>query len=175
MKLKDAIKRYMKEENAPANAYCWYRRSAKESGSVLIGQVKVPAFKSQGVWFIDEKRFEEAIRTHRRQVKLEHEMTADYDKGIIHGENGDRIETDWGYYEVHGDFYFEYNQWIAHHHGEGGSWYCKKCNKPAEVEHKRPQCHLCEDWSGCGRDCTLSGVYCPKCRISLKVDWNPPL
>ena len=173
MRLKDAVDHYKKEENAPANAYGWYRQSAKKDGSVSIGAIEVPAFKSKGVWCVDEKRFAEAIHSHRRQVKFQHKMTADYEKGIIHGEDGDSITTDWGHYEIHGNFYFAYNLLRAQH-GGGSSWYCSQCKKPAKLEHKRPRCHLCEDWNGCGSDCTLSRVYCQECGISLKVNWNPP-
>jgi hypothetical protein len=44
-----------------------------------------------------------------------------------------------------------------------GTWYCKNCDIPGETEHNKEECHLCSDWNGCGKDCTLSKVYCKKC------------
>lgn len=45
---------------------------------------------------------------------------------------------------------------------------CKKCKRPASTEHNNPECHTCEDWNGCGRDCTLSRVFCKKCGTEEK-------
>ncbi|MGD0862064.1 MAG: hypothetical protein ABSA21_04820 [Candidatus Limnocylindrales bacterium] len=44
-----------------------------------------------------------------------------------------------------------------------GSWICAVCNVEAITEHDRAECHRCSDWGGCGRDCTLSRIVCPKC------------
>jgi|GEM_PF-4425859 hypothetical protein len=45
-----------------------------------------------------------------------------------------------------------------------GEWYCTKCNIPASTEHNNKECHRCSDWGSCERDCTLSKVYCEKCK-----------
>ena len=46
---------------------------------------------------------------------------------------------------------------------------CRTCGRVALEEHNNPECHLCEDWNGCGRDCTLSRVYCPECGVEADV------
>lgn len=50
-----------------------------------------------------------------------------------------------------------------------GTWICKHCGRIAETEHHKPECHLCDDWNGCGNDCTLSKIYCTKCDISEEL------
>ena len=50
-----------------------------------------------------------------------------------------------------------------------GIWFCKKCGNIAETEHNKPECHLCEDWNGCGRDCRLSKIYCTNCGVVDEV------
>lgn len=50
-----------------------------------------------------------------------------------------------------------------------GDWLCNKCNTIAKTEHKKPECHLCSDWNGCGTDCTLSKVYCDNCKTEEEM------
>lgn len=40
---------------------------------------------------------------------------------------------------------------------------CNKCNKECSTENNNKPCHLCEDWNGCGGDCTISKIFCKKC------------
>ncbi len=49
--------------------------------------------------------------------------------------------------------------------GYDGYYTCKKCRDVANKKYNNPECHLCSDWNGCGRDCTLSSVYCKKCKV----------
>ena len=64
---------------------------------------------------------------------------------------------------------FVQHSWFKHR-GDSGSYYeCKTCGRAAREEHNNPECHLCEDWNGCGRDCTLSRVYCPECGVEAEV------
>ena len=49
-----------------------------------------------------------------------------------------------------------------HRGGEEG-WLCIGCQVSAEKLHENPKCHTCENWNGCGVDCTFSGVRCPQC------------
>jgi hypothetical protein len=42
-------------------------------------------------------------------------------------------------------------------------WACTACGYLADTEHDNMPCHVCDDWHGCGRDCTLSKIYCKKC------------
>lgn len=46
---------------------------------------------------------------------------------------------------------------------ERGVWKCTKCDVVADTEHNNEECHQCSDWYGCGGDCTLSKLICPKC------------
>jgi len=96
MKLKDAVELFRKEERAPVNSYEWYRKQAHESGTVSIDGANVPAYKYKGSWHIDDERVDEAIKKHREAVEHLKQVTSDYDKGIIHGKNGDTISTTWG-------------------------------------------------------------------------------
>jgi len=65
--------------------------------------------------------------------------------------------------KTHEKFRFESSSYEINRRKSYGTWYCSTCNIPAETEHKKEECHLCSDWNGCGRDCTLSRVYCNKC------------
>ncbi len=46
---------------------------------------------------------------------------------------------------------------------EASSWVCVECGIEAEKHFDKPECHTCSDWGGCGRECTLSSIECPKC------------
>ena len=169
MKLKDAIELYKKERRIPSNTYEWYRKSAQRSGTVSIGSLSVPAYKHKGTWHVDDKKFTEAIEHHRRGIQYLKKVTSDYAKGIIHGKDGETTYTEWGGYQIHGNFRFVWSESQRLRMKSYGTWYCNKCNIIAETEHEKKECHLCRDWNGCGRDCTLSRVYCPKCGKSFDV------
>lgn len=169
MKLKEAVERYKQEERAPSNSYEWYRKSAQQSGSVWIGDTDVPAYKQDGVWYVDGEKFAEAIKQHRGAIERLKQVTADYTKGIIHGKDGGVVHTELGGYKIRGGFRFVWSDYERVRMRSYGTWYCNKCNIPAETEHNKEECHLCSDWNGCGTDCTLSRVYCPKCGESLDV------
>jgi rubrerythrin len=68
-----------------------------------------------------------------------------------------------------GDFRLVSDPVERYRHRSDGTWFCKTCGTPAETEHEKPECHRCSDWSGCGRDCTLSRVYCSKCGRSRSM------
>lgn len=146
-KLSDAIKLYSKGEKSLSNSYEWYRKSAQRNGSVLIGNTIIRAYKRGGIWYVDEKEFVEAIKKHRGAKKQRQQDGC----------------------EAHGGFRFEWSNYERLRKKSYGRWYCIKCNVLAETEHTKEECHLCSDWNGCGRDCTLSRVYCPKCGASLDV------
>ena len=169
LKLRDAVQFYRNEEHAPSNSYDWYRKSAQQHRRVSIGETDVPAYKHKGIWHVDGKKFAEAIKRHREAIKRLKQVTADYAKGIIHGKDGDVVYTEWGGYEIHKDFRFVWSDYERVRKKSYGTWYCNKCNIPAETDHNKKECHLCSDWNGCGRDCTLSKVYCPKCGKSIDV------
>lgn len=169
MKLRNAVELYKKEERTPLNSYEWYRKSAQRYGTVSIGGTNVPAYKLRGVWYIDGKIFDELIKKHRKIIKRLKQVTTDYSKGIIHGKNGDVVNTESGGYKIDGEFRFVWSDYELARMRSSGTWYCNKCNILAETEHNGEECHLCSDWHGCRRDCTLSKVYCTKCGSSISV------
>jgi hypothetical protein len=169
MKLKEAVELFRKEESAPINSYEWYRKQAHEGGTVSIGGTNVPAYKYKRSWHVDDEKFDEAIEKYREAIEHLKQVTVDYDKGIIHGENGDTISTTWGGYKIIGGFRFVWSYYEVYRRKSDGRWYCNKCDEPAKTEHDKEECHLCRDWNGCGRDCTLSRVYCPKCGRSIDI------
>ncbi len=169
IRLSDAVDRYRREEDAPANRYDWYRRAAQRSGSVSIDRVRIPASKVSGAWFVDDDDFERAIRAHRERIAERKAATIDYDNRVLRGDLGDWIDTDWGRYQVRDQFHLAWNRSALPWKSTGGSWRCSSCWQPAETEHNGPECHRCSDWSGCGRDCTLSRVFCAKCGTTLDV------
>lgn len=167
--LKEAVERYRQEERAVSNSYNWYRKQAQESGETWIGGIHIPALKQNGIWHVYKADLSKAINNHRESIKHLKEVTEDYRKGIIHGTNGDTIHTEFGGYEIRGDFYFVWDDAQRFREKSYGTWYCKKCQAPAETKHNKEECHLCSDWNGCGEDCTLSRVYCKSCGASLDV------
>jgi len=169
MKLMDAVEVYRRGSGASQNAYDWYRQSAKRHGNVLFGRTTVSAFKKHGIWHVDGSEFQEALRLNRERLAETGRITEDHRKGIIHGRDGDRIETEWGGYQIRGPFRFEWSNYEAIRKKSGGRWICNACNSPANTEHKKDECHLCRDWNGCGRDCTLSRVVCQECGFSLDI------
>lgn len=169
LSLREAVELYRKEERASANAYGWYRKSAQEDGKVYIGNTHVSAHKRSGIWHVERREFDEAIKRHRQSVSHLKKVTEDYRKGIIHGTDGDTIHMEWGGYEIHKNFRFVWSD-IQRLRGKSyGTWYCNKCQIPAVTEHNKEECHLCSDWGGCGTDCTLSRVYCSRCGASLDI------
>lgn len=164
LKLKEAINLYSKEESTPSNSYEWYRKSAQQEGRVLIGNFNVPVYKKKGSWYVNKKEFDKAILQHNEKIKLKKQVTLDHANGIIHGKDGDIIDMEWGGYQIRRDFRFEWSDYERYRNKSDGTWYCNKCNIPAETEHDKEECHLCRDWNGCGKDCTLSKVYCFECR-----------
>jgi hypothetical protein len=169
MKLKQAIETLKKERRYPSNSYEWYRKDAKKRKRVMLGDVDAPVFLDRGTWCIEDGVFSMAIKKHREHLGLIEKNTKDLARRIIHGKDGDTVETEMGGYAIHGKFRFVWNDYEVARHKSEGTWFCNKCNIPAEEEHNNPECHLCSDWNGCGKDCTLSKVLCRKCGATLKI------
>lgn len=169
MTLREAIDRYAAEPGAPANAYEWYRRSAHSMGKAYMGQTYVPVRKQGGVWLVASEDVATAIEGHRRQVGQRRQVTEDYDRGVLHGENGATIRTDWGTYRRRGPFHFARSDYDAGRHHSDGTWMCTNCMNAAGTEHNRPECHTCSDWGDCRSDCRLSRVFCLTCGTSFAV------
>ena len=56
-----------------------------------------------------------------------------------------------------------------HKPGRGGYYICDKCKSVADEKHNNRECHLCRNWNGCGDNCTLSSIYCKKCKIEDEI------
>ncbi len=167
MKLKDAIIQYKQEPDAISNSYEWYRKSALSQGEVCIGDVDLKVTKIGRDWHVDDKEFLSAINSHREGLERIKNNTEEHNKGIIKSKDGETVGTEWGHYTVHKDFRIEVNNYAAMKDGDTGTWYCNHCNRRAETEHKKEECHRCSDWNGCGDDCKLSKVYCKDCKKEL--------
>ncbi|MDF1539401.1 MAG: hypothetical protein P1Q69_10925 [Candidatus Thorarchaeota archaeon] len=169
MKLKDAVQLFEKELGTSTNTYEWYRKSAKKYGTVSFGHTSVSAFKKEGIWYVNEEEFLGAIQIHREYIEKGKKITEDHRRGIIHGSDGDTIETEWGGYRIRGPFRFEWSNYEVIRKKSSGRWICNSCNSAAQTEHKKEECHLCRDWNGCGNDCTLSRVFCSKCGHTFSI------
>jgi hypothetical protein len=170
VRLSDALERYRREEGAYTNAYEWYRREAHRSRSVSIGRERIPARKVGGVWSVDDVDLQRCIDAHRERIASRKAATVDYDNRVLRGGVGDSVEVDWGCYEIRAGFHLALTRSRRPPlEGHGESWYCSSCWQPARTEHDREECRRCENWSGCGRDCTLSRVFCAKCGSSLAI------
>jgi len=167
--LRDAIARYAAEEGAAVNSYEWYRDSAKRSGTVWIGALRVPAHKVGGAWHVRRKDLERGLASHRAERDELHRATEDYRRGVLHAKNGDTISTEWGAYRRKDPFHFAWSDYEVMRRRSDGSWYCNSCMKATKTEHDNPECHQCSDWSPCGRDCTLSRIFCEDCGTTQVV------
>ena len=174
--LQDAVRRFQREPGSWGNSYNWFRAEAQRSGRVSLGlqpqfeaaTIDVPVMKVKGRWTVDAGELEEALKVHRRALGERHQITQDLAQHVLHGEPGSRLSTDFGGYERHVDFHRVWDSVPLSERG-GDSWICSRCWASASLEHGRQECHLCADWSGCGRDCTLSRVSCRQCGTSMPV------
>jgi hypothetical protein len=167
--LADAVERYRRLPGAYGNAYDWYRRSAARYGQVSFGATTVSAWKRGRQWMLDSSDVERALAAHQERIEERKRLTEDYAAHVLHGGDGTRVETDWGGYRVRRDFHFAWSDYARVTQRSSGSWYCNTCFAPAREEHSRDECHTCQDWGGCGRDCTLSRIYCTECGTSLDM------
>ena len=163
MKLAEAVDRLRREAGAPSNSYEWYRHSAQRHGRVPIGCTEIKVWKENGAWTVDAQVFEAAITAHRERRAHVARVSSDLIRGIIHGRDGDVIETSHGSYEIRGAFRLVWSHRERVRHRGYGTWYCNRCNQPAKTRNEKEECHRCADWNGCGRDCTLSEVICVSC------------
>lgn len=167
LKLKVAIELYKIEIGSISNSYDWYRKCAVREGFINIGELNIKAIKVSGTWYVNKVDFEKSIKSHRLSQQKIKQNTIDYKNNIIHGLNT-KIQTDWGYYINFSDFRLVINLADIYNSKNNGIWFCNTCNKIAQLEHKKEECHLCSDWNGCGDDCKLSLVFCDKCNTELK-------
>jgi hypothetical protein len=165
--LRDACDRWRRETGL-ANAYDWYRRQAQEGRKVFESTygVRGSAKKVGGAWVISVEELDSAIRAHRSEKEKIARVTADYKRHILHGKPGESVRTNWGWYTIHEALHMTGLSSPDPKWNGMESWYCSICWNPAATEHSTPECHTCRDWGGCGRDCTFSRAYCPKCGTS---------
>jgi hypothetical protein len=164
--LLEAVRRYKAERGTSVNKYDWYRSFAQQGDAVPLGSTLVKAAKVRGVWLVEAADVALAIKTHRAERAQEKRVTEDHARGVFHGKDGETFPTAWGGYSIRGGFRIE-----SRDGKDGGStiYYCTGCNGRATEKRGRPECHRCEDWGGCGRDCTLSEVVCEPCGRCLGV------
>lgn len=146
------------------------RRAAASGGMVFHFNApygaRGSARKVGGTWMISVEELESAIEARSAErAKIAH-VTADYERRILHGEPGQTIRTEWGFYTVYKGLHSITVSSPDPAWNGTQSWYCSVCWKPAETEHDNPECHTCRDWNGCGQDCTFSRAFCPKCGTS---------
>jgi hypothetical protein len=164
--LSQAIERYRQEPGSGSNAYDWYRKQAHGSGQVWLGGDHVTAVKVGRQWMVREAEVDSAITAHRDRMAQRHQATTDYEAHTLHGGDGASVSTDWGGYRISGAFHFAWSDYAIVTRRSDGSWFCNICFKPVQSEHGREECHTCSDWGGCGRDCTLSRIFCSDCGTS---------
>ena len=149
------------------------REQARRLGHFQVGTVSVAITFVGSRTFLDPQELDRAIAKCQaaEQAKRERlaEVTRDFRNGILHGNDGGTVEIEDGGYSLHGSFYFVWSDIARYNRKSDGTWYCRMCQRPAATEHNKPECHLCSDWNGCGRDCTLSLVYCTECGASLQM------
>lgn len=161
--LKAAVDRFKKEPRAWQNSYDWYRQQAARYGSVSFNSHNVPTVKQGRQWMVDEGDFEAALASYREQRGNLDKMSADYEARVLHPGT---VQTAGGGYTVSGTFHFRWDDMARALKKSDGFWRCNTCWEPAATERNGEECHRCRDWGSCGRDCTLSGIYCPKCGTS---------
>src|SRR6266536_5527534 len=169
--LREAVARW-RAETGFINAFDWYRQSAHDWGHVSLGGTEIRAFKRGRSWFVDSGELAIALANYSSEVDRRHQMTKDLEQGLVHGQLGDVIHTDWGGYKIYGGFRFEWSDMARAQQLSDGSWYCNPCNQPARTEHDAEEYHRCRDWTPCGRDCRLSRVSCPGCGASLSTGFT---
>jgi hypothetical protein len=168
--LRKAIERWHGEEDTEENVYDWYRRDALRFGSVSIGDEDLSTFKMGGTWVVREADLDHAIEAHRASRADVKRITADYAAGILHGHDDETVEMVGGGYLRQDPFHFLWSDYDRGRNRSYGTWYCNRCMEPASTEHNNEECHRCSDWGSCGRDCTLSRVFCAKCDTGFDLE-----
>ena len=185
--LHDAYTRFRQERETFGNAYDCYRRQAQRHGKVSLGRQRqfpggldgsfqdpwsdrgIRVWKDRRRWVIDEEELEAAIGEHRAALDEQHQLAVDYKRRILHGEPGKRVDMEGGSYIRSRDFHRFFPAFVRPWKDASEYWICSRCFKGARLEHNRPECHTCSDWGSCGRDCTLSRVYCEACGTSEDI------
>jgi len=164
--LADAAEAY-RAETGFASAYTTLRGHAARTGSVYLG-AEVRVHKAGGRWAVSRTDLDRGLRAERQRRAGRVAMADDYEHHILHGRDGARFDTTWGYYTRRGPFHFAHHSHVPRWDTDG-TWYCSTCWSMASREHDKPECHRCADWNGCGTDCTLSALRCDTCNRRMEV------
>ena len=160
IKLKDAVGT-PHHENGIFNDYKWYLWHARNFGKIRIGQIDIPTRKEKGHWVLDNFDLTRAIESFKKKNTETERSSKRIDEK--------RPSIDSGGYLNNSNFRLVCNAYDIARKRSDGTWYCNTCNLPAETEHNNPACRTCSDWNGCGQDCTLSRIYCPRCEKELRI------
>jgi hypothetical protein len=171
--LAEAVARYHRARREARGMACgtslsWYMRGARQDGTVYMGDVRPRAVKSGGRWYVDPQGVAEAIEAIAAEAARLRANDLAYKNRKLPASG--TLQTTWGHVDVSREgFHFVYNERAAALQESAGHWECSSCGKSATTEHNKPECHRCSDWSGCGMDCTLSGVSCKACGTSMPL------
>jgi hypothetical protein len=165
--LKDALSQLSGEASPSLSSYKRLRRQAHSGGGIFIGGKYVAARKVRGRWMINEMQLQRALVMQRAAIAYMKKRTADYNACILHPNNPEGSNaTEWGGYVVHREFHYRWITYQRMTQTSDGCWICNTCWRPASTENNNPECHICADWGHCGRDCTLSRIFCKECGTS---------
>lgn len=178
LSLRDAVGRFQREPGSWGNAYDWFRRDAQRTGHVHFGNhrqlvggatTEVPVRKISNKWVVDVDVFEAALAEHRAARDELQYITDEYELHHLLTDPGGQLRTTFGGYRVGKEFHVYWNSSVRPWDGYTEWWVCNGCWKSAHLEHNKEECHTCEDWGGCGRDCTLSAIFCPDCGTRQEI------
>jgi len=138
---------------------------------LCIGEACLKPTKVGSRWMVDaalvKQTIESEVKAAREREKKVKEATRDYRKRVLWKGH---VETEWGGYEVYGKFHECWSlPWTHDGRDDRRPWYCNGCFELAELAHNAPECHRCSEWGSCGTDCTLSRIFCPRCKTSRKI------
>lgn len=51
----------------------------------------------------------------------------------------------------------------GHPYNQVTNYKCDSRGYDAKIQRDNEECHLCNDWGGCGGDCQVSRIFCPHC------------
>jgi hypothetical protein len=150
-----AVERYRNEPGAFSNAYEWYRKQAQRDGQVSLGGTSVATVKVRNQWMVDVVDVELALAAHRDRVARQHQVTADYEAHILHGDDRSTTATDWGGYRIRGAFHSAWNSYEVYRKKSDGSWFCNTCFELVKTEYD-------DDWEP-------KHVSCARCGTSMDM------
>lgn len=158
------------------DGYATLQREVRRSKHIRVGSHRqlvsntsadVAVRKVGHRWIVSRTELE-AARTEARAAAEELAVIdAAYKARQLMAPSGTGLRTTGGGYRVTGDFH---QRWLSAQrmpYENDVFWICNSCWQLATLEHHKPECHRCRDWSPCGRACTVSAVRCVPCETSL--------